>query len=319
MNTETDYRISVIEPVGTAMEKVKAILFRPFSFEKWITIGFCAWLAYLGGGGGGGNGRANYHMNKNENIMGELERAKEYIGGNLIWIVPLACVVVVAVIVIGLVLTWLRSRGEFMFLHCVAGNKAEVKVPWAKFRSHGNSLFLFRVVLGLVSAAVITFYVIVAALGIFALAGGGMNAGAIIALVFAILGLVLLCIVPAVIKKFTADFVVPIMFLRTTSCVEAWRQFMQILSARKGGFFLYLLFQIALAIAIGAAILTVVLVTCCTAACLLIIPFVGTVALLPVLVFKRAYSLCYLGQFGPEFDVFAAESEASQDIAGEPV
>ncbi|HWB59674.1 MAG TPA: hypothetical protein VG733_09280, partial [Chthoniobacteraceae bacterium] len=48
--------VSVTEPVGLAIERVKQVLFRPFDFGKWITIGFCAWLASLGGGGGGGGG-----------------------------------------------------------------------------------------------------------------------------------------------------------------------------------------------------------------------------------------------------------------------
>jgi hypothetical protein len=39
--------------------------------------------------------------------------------------------------------------------------------------------------------------------------------------------------------------------------------------------------------------------------CLFSIPYIGTVILLPVFVFKRAYSLMYLRQYGLEFDVFA--------------
>ena len=39
-----------------------------------------------------------------------------------------------------------------MFLHCVAKNVAEVKKPWHEFLQAGNSLFLFRL-----SVAVITF------------------------------------------------------------------------------------------------------------------------------------------------------------------
>jgi len=31
--------------------------------------------------------------------------------------------------------TWLHSRGEFMFLHCVAVNRAEVAAPWTEFRT----------------------------------------------------------------------------------------------------------------------------------------------------------------------------------------
>jgi hypothetical protein len=36
----------------------------------------------------------------------------------------------------------------------------------------------------------------------------------------------------------------------------------------------------------------------------MLLPFVGTVLLLPVLVFKRAYPLYYLAQFGPQYDLF---------------
>jgi hypothetical protein len=36
------------------------------------------------------------------------------------------------------------------------------------------------------------------------------------------------------------------------------------------------------------------------------IPYLGTVLMLPILVFERSYSLYYLAQYGPEWDVFAA-------------
>ena len=67
---------------------------------------------------------------------------------------------------------------------------------------------------------------------------------------------------------------------------------------------LYFLFQIVLGVAIGTLIVMVVLVTCCCAGCLMALPFLGTVLLLPVLIFKRAYPLYFLAQFGPEYDVF---------------
>ena len=60
MATEQLPRISVIEPVGEALGKVNAILFRPFNIGKWFTIGFCAWLAYLGKGGAGFNFPGRY-------------------------------------------------------------------------------------------------------------------------------------------------------------------------------------------------------------------------------------------------------------------
>ena len=69
---------------------------------------------------------------------------------------------------------------------------------------------------------------------------------------------------------------------------------------------LYLLFQIVLTMAMGALIVMAVLLTCCIAGCLMLLPYLGTVLLLPVLVFKRAYSLYFFAQFGPEYDVFPA-------------
>ena len=103
------------------------------------------------------------------------------------------------------------------------------------------------------------------------------------------------------------DFVVPIMFLRTASCIAGWRDFLTILSANKLRFTLYLLFQIVIAITICAIIVTGVCIGCCLCcvSVLLFIPYIGTVILLPLLVFVRAYSLYYLQQFGPAFDVFS--------------
>ena len=116
-----------------------------------------------------------------------------------------------------------------------------------------------------------------------------------------------LSIVLFLVQKFTMDFVVPIMFLRSLGCLAAWRQFMTTLSANKLRFALYLLFQIVIAIAIGAIIGLGFCIGCCLCciSVLMLIPYIGTVIILPLLVFKRSYSLYYLRQFGPEFDVFS--------------
>jgi hypothetical protein len=195
-----------------------------------------------------------------------------------------------------------------MFLHCVAENKAEVKIPWEKFRQHANSLFLFRIVLGLIGFAVtgLPILLLVGFIIIMIASKGpvliGVLGGAVISLI-----IIALIITFSLIGKFTMDFVVPIMFLRTTSCRAGWREFLRVLSSNKGRFFLYILFQIVIGIAIGAIIMTGMCITCCCAACILAIPYIGTVLMLPLLVFKRAYSLLYLGQFGPELDVFSPE------------
>ncbi|MHC5095362.1 MAG: DUF7544 domain-containing protein [Planctomycetota bacterium] len=97
------------------------------------------------------------------------------------------------------------------------------------------------------------------------------------------------------------------MYLRGCFVKDAWRECWQLLMSNKGPFTLYLLFLLVIGLAIGMIVLLAVLVTCCCAACFLMIPYIGTVVMLPILVWRRAYSLLYLSQYGPEFDVFVPE------------
>ncbi len=326
MNSEQYNRVSVIDPVTPAIDRVKLILFRPFDLRKWFVIGFCAWLAYLGGGGGGGPGGGGggppYNVPHERHEAGEqikegIETARYYISNNLYWIIPVTVTVVVLVILIGLLVAWLNSRGRFMFLHCVATNKAQVAVPWHKFRQQGNSLFLFRIVLGIISLVVVVVPIIgIVVLVIMMISGSAPAIVSIPGIIILSLTIFALSILLFLVKKFTFDFVVPIMFLRMASCTACWREFRIILSANKLRFTLYLLFQIVIKIVIGAIIgigFFIGLCLCC-ASCLLMLPYIGTVILLPVLVFTRAYSLCYLQQFGPQFDIFRTEIEAAESV-----
>jgi hypothetical protein len=322
MNGERPY-VSVIDPLNPAIERVKTILFRPFDLGKWFVIGFCAWLAQLGegggpgGGGGGGRGGGGQYRGSPDldEVLDQAKEglavAKEYVVDNLYWIVPVAIFVAVIVITIGLVLAWLSSRGRFMFLHCVAENRAEVVAPWRKFSRHGNSLFVFRIVLGLITFAIIMLALVGGGLFFVTAASSGSGGTALLTLIAVILAIFIISIPLFIIKKFTMDFVVPIMFLRTASCTTAWREFLAVLSVNKARFLLYLLFQIVIALGIGIIVLAACCVTCCIACCIFAIPYVGTVALLPMHVFGRSYSLYYLRQYGPTFDVFRAEEQAA--------
>ncbi len=311
MAEETVSNIGVIDPVAPAIERVKVILFKPFDLKKWFVIGFCAWLAYLGkGGGGGGGGHGGGRGGQPGDIKEALIRAKELIMDNLYWIVPALIVIFAVGIFIWLIFTWLSSRGQFMFLHCVAQNKAEVKNPWHKFRQHANSLFAFRIVLGLITFAAIGLPLVIIAFLIAAMVSAGApSIGPVCGIVVTILAVICISIVLFLIKKFTMDFVVPIMYLRITGCTAAWREFRTLLSANKGRFTLYILFQILMAIAIGAIVMAAICLTCCIACCIMAIPYIGTVLLLPILVFSRSYSLLYLKQYGSQFDVFLQEAE----------
>ena len=93
--------------------------------------------------------------------------------------------------------------------------------------------------------------------------------------------------------------------------LSAWSEFLGLLSLNVGRFIVYLLFQIVLGILVIMIVFAAFIVTCCIACCLMIIPYIGTVLLLPVLAFTRSYSLYYLAQYGPHYDVFPPTPAAS--------
>jgi hypothetical protein len=308
MAAEPILTISVIDPITPAIERVKLLLFRPFDIGKWFVIGFCAWLAYLGQGGGGGFNLPGDIFNGGR--RGSCPDIHTAVASHLALIITIAVGVGIILIAIGILCLWLSSRGRFMFLHCVAANKAEVAIPWHKYKRQGNSLFVFQLVVGIITSVAIAILAgILVGLGFLM----HYNSAPVWMIVVSIVFISLITIIPAIIAialfmKFTHDFVVPIMFLRGARTVEAWREFWQMLCMNKGSFALYILFQIVIAIAISLLVSLAALTACCACcctACLWMIPFISTVIILPVLVFKLAYSLNYLRQFGANYDVFA--------------
>ncbi len=298
--------VSVIDPVSEAIEKTKWFLFKPFDLGKWFVAGFCAWLATLleqSGGGGSFNWPGRYGrsgMNRPD-----FEGIKNAVLEHLGLIISVGAIVLFIGLLLGILLLWLTSRGKFMWLHCAARNVAEVAEPWKRYKTQANSLFVFRLVLWLISFLIMLSIFVGLCFVIYPMI---VQEQFLWAMLWQIIGLSAIIIIAGIIfgliAKFTFDFVVPVMYISGESCVAAWRRFMGLLSANKARFVLYILFQIVIGMACGAIIFAVMLLTCCVACCIFSIPYIGTVAMLPILAFNRLYSLCYLKQFGPEFDAF---------------
>jgi hypothetical protein len=313
--------VSVTAPITPAIERVKALLFQPFDLGRWFVIAFGAWLAGLGRRGFGFNYQARLpgghtHPEAGPDFHALFEHARSYVMNNLTWIIPLAIALAIFLVALGVVMAWLRARGNFIFLHCVALNRAEVAVPWNKFARQGNSLFLFNLVLGFVWILASMPVLILMVLTLTRIMHQSQPAPRIL-LALLPLGLMLLSIgmVFFIIGKLTIDFVVPIMFLRGSKCRVAWTEFLRLLAYNLGRVLLYLLFQIVVALAIAFLVLAAVIITCCCAGCLMLIPYLGTVLLLPMHVFRRSYSLGYLAQYGPDFNVFPPPAPLQSPVA----
>lgn len=289
---------SVIDPVSQAIGRTKRILFSPFEIQKWFMLGFCAWLAYLGDGGGGSGGNLGNRF-RGESLSDSLDTAWDWVRDHLALIVVLTFVV----FVLGILLTWVSSRGKFMFLDGVVHDRAAIAEPWTRFAELGNSLFWFRLAVFLIALAAILGLGTLVVRDLLDMGIGDRELGS--AEIFAI-GLWVAAFVPIVflallVGLIVEDLVVPIMWLRQLRVMAAWREALAFMSAHLWTFVLYVLFKIVLAIAIALISCVATCVTCCIAA----LPYLGVVLLLPLYVFRRSYSLEFLAQFGPDYAALA--------------
>jgi len=68
-------------------------------------------------------------------------------------------------------------------------------------------------------------------------------------------------------------------------------------------------------IVVSIVVLMLIFLACCLTCCCVMIPYVGTVILLPLWVFLRAWPVYFLGQFGPEYSRFATLGPAGETVA----
>jgi len=292
----TGPEIQIFRPFGEAFELMKKILFHPFDLKKWFVVGFAAWLANLGGGGGS----FNYPYNEREDAHKLNETISQIPHPILITGI---CALIVVVLLLIVLFAWLRARGRFLFIDCIVKNRGAIAEPWREFRTEGNSYFLFSltaaVCLALFAALLSAPLVYLAIRGRFYLS---LHRDRLEPYVLLITALWVFIILLAVFGwALIVNFMVPVMYRRRCRAYEAFRAATSLITRHPGEIVLYCLFLIVLALASVIVGCVVTCATCCIAA----IPYVGTVILLPVFVLLRSFSLLFLRQFGPEYDVWA--------------
>ena len=119
-------------------------------------------------------------------------------------------------------------------------------------------------------------------------------------LISAIAAWILTMIVLGLAWALIASFMVPIMYRQRCRATQAFTLVARLIAAHTGEILLYCLFWIVLALASAIVGCVAACATCCIAA----IPYIGTVILLPIFVLLRSFSLLFLRQFGPEYDVW---------------
>lgn len=304
---------SAADAVSPAIERTKQLLF-PFKGEKWFALGFTVFMARCSEGGGqqgffqipnlpGGTGRppsgtpGTGSTGLPHEFQEMLDKATRALSGDLAFYVGLAIGFLLALFGLWLFILWFSSRAKLMFVESVIWDRVDVSAQWTRAAELGKSLFKFRALVGM-SASLLMLSSLGA--GIFvalpdwqagAFAGTRALVGySLFGFAFLVLGFPV-----AIVMALLDDFVVPLMVVRNVRVGAAWSMARtEVFAGHVGGIVLFYVLKLVLAMAagIGAAIIT------CLTCCIGYIPYIGTVLLLPISTFMRAYPLCYLEQLG---------------------
>ena len=298
--------ISYGEALSKGWGRMKKALFNPFDPGKWFAVGFTAFLASLVDGFNTGNssykqGKGNWNI---ENMADYPRIAWEWLLNNPFWFMLIGLGILL-LFALGILLLWLSSRGNFMFLDNVVHDRALVSKPWNQFKALGYSLFLWRLCFGFIIFAIFSLFAVIAG-SVFYFFHGSNFSGLVTGLT--ITGMVLwffaLCIIAGYISLFLNHFIVPIMYKNNISAVDAWRRFMPLFSGYMLNFIIYGIIILLLHLLVVICVVIIGLSTCCIGFIILSIPYIGKVILLPVSYTFRAMSVEFLEQFGHEFKIF---------------
>ncbi len=296
----TGRRIEIITPFNQAIELTRLILFRPFDITKWLVIGFAAFLSGWFNSGGGSINPWSFRGWNTSNAQAPTFQFQsfnmEHAGVILITAIAACVVVILTFLVLWL---WIVARGRFVFIDCLVRNRAAIVEPWREFREEGNRFFVFLIILILIS------------LVLFALFGGLIFGALVLWRSYRVSNVpALFVLVPiavfagvafAVVVNLITYFMPPVMYARRCPPVDAARAILRLIFDDPAPFILFILFMIVLWIGWIMVGCVVTCVTCCLAS----LPYIGTVIVLPVPVLFRSFSLLFLRQFGPEWDVWA--------------
>lgn len=279
---------------------MRKVLFNPMLPQRWFGIGFCAWLAML---------QTKMTLDKRSlNLTGISPENAATDGTQWLstFITALAqnsreiIILLVVSFLFTLLLTGIRTRGEFMFVHRWYYPEATIKESWFLTRLPAFNLWLWRIALVLVSwvamggvliaAWVILIKPFIASGQVWPLSV--LRDSAILAIIggafFMLLG---------TLNLLTQTLLVPVMYWHDVKIWPAWRTVFTLCNQYPLRLLNFLFLHLACQMAAGLAVILLILGTCCLALIPLMVPYLGMVVILPILFFFRGYPIYFLNQW----------------------
>lgn len=254
--------ISASDAINPALEHTKAQLLRPFRFGQWVRLALVGLLA----GELGSSGGCNFHGTIPSSPPQHGDRTETFVPWNphlpawvvehpweTVWLVIAVVVLFMAVVTVFL---YIGSRMRFVLFDSVLARECHVRAGWRRRKEEGYRLFVWQILLSVISFLTMLFVIGVPLGTVWAL--GWLRRPnehiwqLVLAALMAILVMIGVGIVFAVIHVLTKDFVVPQMALEPISALEGWRRLLSWMRGEKLGYAGYVGMKILLAV--GAAI-----------------------------------------------------------------
>ena len=320
-------RMRVIEGLDAALAHTKFVLFQPFDFMTWLSFGVIVFIATLfqgGGGGGGGFNSAGLQGTRSQTLPWDWDEPPnpdalvrsgvEWVTDHLGIITLLGASALLIGVAFAVLLAWLRSRGQMMFIRAVALNDPRIGENWRQTGPRAWSLFLFQ--LAFMAAQFVIGAALLAGAAAAVVYQANKGEGALMAYVWGLLPW-LLIMMPLglacwLVQVLLRCFVAPIMLHLDQPCLAAWDIFFPIARTNVGPLLLFLLFRVGYTVLFAMITMLAGCLTCCIG----FLPVVNQTLTAPLHVFDRSFSLYVLGSLGPRFEIIPPRETAGPGTPG---
>lgn len=243
-------RLSSIDAIGPAFERLATMLFRPFRFKTWLELGFIGWLA-----GEVSTGRMNFQVpslptGEGSDLGGEFDRILRTVFSEHLWIIVLVAALAVALL---LVFAYLFCQFRFVLFDAVITGSPGIARAWNRYSRPAHRFLGFWLIFLLISWTVLS---LIVGLPLWRAYKAGIFQSPDPSAVFRVvapvlLGALVFALVSAIVSSLANDFLLPQLALEDLRIETAWTNLTGMISAEPGAFAAYLGMKLLLSIAAG--------------------------------------------------------------------
>jgi hypothetical protein len=250
--------LSAPNAITPAIDRTKALLFRPFRWGTFLKLSLVALITE----GLGGSFNSSWTGGHQGHASSSEPAVYSTFHLTPAWIVTIVAASLL-IIVLSCFLFYLITRLRFAFFHCLIHNTKEIRPGWRLYRVQAGRFFWLNVAVGFSFLAVVALIALPFVAGFWRLyqesAGGGkLDLALLLSLILPLIPVILLLILAGfVVDLILRDLMLPHYALENATAGEAWTAVWARIKNEKGSFSLYALLRLVLPMAAAIAMVMV--------------------------------------------------------------